>query len=111
LDRPVSVGAQGGKFTVRHLKVYRDTYYTTGSRNNPGAADVPEFGPCDPATWKHIADTPLATYYTQPGHYLCLGDNSPESADSRSWGLVPARLMLGRAVLVYFPFTRVGRIR
>ena len=25
--------------------------------------------------------------------------------------LVPARLMLGRAVLVYFPFTRVGRIR
>ena len=49
--------------------------------------------------------------YVQPGHYLCLGDNSQASSDSRDWGLVPERLMLGRALLVYYPFDRVGRIR
>ena len=42
--------------------------------------------------------------YVQPGHYLCLGDNSPASSDSREWGLVPQRLMLGRALIVYYPF-------
>jgi signal peptidase I len=58
----------------------------------------------------------------QPGHYLCLGDNSPESSDSRQWGAVPERLMLGRALAVYYPFyfpfpplstpvNRVGTIR
>ena len=40
----------------------------------------------------------------QPGHYLCLGDNSTESSDSRDWGAVPERLMLGRALMVYYPF-------
>jgi len=51
------------------------------------------------------------TLYVQPNHYLCLGDNSPESSDSRVWGLVPNRLLLGRALLVYYPFGRAGRIR
>ena len=37
--------------------------------------------------------------------------NSPMSADSRDWGLVPARLMLGRALMVYWPYNRAGAIR
>jgi signal peptidase I len=53
----------------------------------------------------------FATMYVQPGHYLCLGDNSQASADSRDWGLVPERLMLGRALVVYFPLDRIGPIR
>ncbi|NBO93709.1 MAG: hypothetical protein EBV06_15575, partial [Planctomycetia bacterium] len=109
LDRPASLGASGGQFTVRNLKLYRDTYYT--SSRDVGSPDVPGFSPNDPTTWTQVVDTPFTTYYVQPGHYLCLGDNSPKSADSRSWGLVPARLLLGRAVLVYFPFPRVGRIK
>ena len=43
--------------------------------------------------------------------YLVLGDNSPASSDSRTWGTVPQRLMLGRALMVYFPFDRFGPIR
>ncbi len=39
----------------------------------------------------------------QPGHYMCLGDNSAYSSDSREWGVVPERLMLGKAVFVFFP--------
>jgi signal peptidase I len=110
LDRPVSVGAEGAKVKVSKLKVYRDTYYTT-ARTEPRDADVPEFKPDDPQTWDGLAKAPTATYYVQPGHYLCLGDNSPESSDGRSWGLVPRRLLLGRALVVYYPFGRAGLIR
>jgi type IV secretory pathway protease TraF len=53
----------------------------------------------------------LDTYYVQPGHYLCMGDNSSQSSDGRMWGLVPDRLMLGRAVFIFFPFDRIGFIR
>ena len=50
-----------------------------------------------------VSDT-VHTYFVQPGHYLCLGDNSAQSSDGREWGTVPERLMLGRAVFVFAPF-------
>ena len=52
--------------------------------------------------WGPLRELPLRTFYVQPGHYFVLGDNSPESADSRTWGLVPERLVLGKAFLIYF---------
>jgi signal peptidase I len=98
---PASIGVAGGAVSVSNLELWRDTYYT----NSP--------------------DKKTFTLYVQPGHYLCLGDNSPQSSDSRSWdrqdrhdnkgGLVPERLMLGRALLVYWPFwpanNRAGTIK
>ena len=82
IDAPASIGARGPVAAVRGIKLYRDVYYT--------GAD---------------------TYYVQPGHYLCLGDNSAQSSDSRKWGVVPERLMLGKAVFVFFPIDRVGFIK
>ena len=45
--------------------------------------------------------------------YYAMGDNSFNSFDSRYWGPVPERNLLGPATVVYWPFTspRVGRIR
>ncbi len=111
LERPVSIGSRGAKVAVSKLKVYRDTYYTTARGDQPASADVGDFRPMDPATFAAWADAPVSTYYVQPDHYLCLGDNSAESSDGRTWGLVPKRLLLGRALLVYYPFARAGRIR
>jgi signal peptidase I len=45
--------------------------------------------------------------------YYALGDNSRNSLDSRFWGPVPERNLIGPATVVYWPFTshRFGRIR
>jgi signal peptidase I len=40
------------------------------------------------------------------GEYFALGDNSANSADGRYWGTVPGKDVVGRPILVYFPFTR-----
>ncbi len=39
-----------------------------------------------------------------PGHYFCMGDNRPESLDSRYWGFVPRRNIVGRPLFVYWSF-------
>jgi signal peptidase I len=39
------------------------------------------------------------------GNYFAMGDNSPNSADSRMWGLVPQTELVGRAIFIYYPFS------
>jgi signal peptidase I len=40
-----------------------------------------------------------------PGFYYAMGDNSFNSFDSRYWGPVPERNLLGPASVVHWPFT------
>ena len=39
------------------------------------------------------------------GHYFAMGDNSPNSADSRMWGFIPQTEIVGRARFIYYPFS------
>jgi signal peptidase I len=93
VEAPASIGARGPVAKVAGIKLSRDIYYTRGGGEQT-EADI---------------------FYVQPGHYLCLGDNSAQSSDSRRWGAVPERLMLGKAVFVFWPAfphpNRVGFIK
>jgi signal peptidase I len=124
--QPASIGFQGaGAVRVQNLKLWRDTYYTVNVPPEGADAPGPDGRPGywnEPQNWEHpsrwgrkewesLNGLRPRTIYVQPGHYLCLGDNSPESSDGRSWGLVPQRLLLGRAMLVYYPFNRVRVIK
>ena len=107
---PASIGSKGASVKISHVRIWRDTFYTTSESGPDYRVPDREFL-TDPARWDVIRKSRFTTMYVQPKHYLCLGDNSQASADSRNWGLVPERLMLGRALVVYFPLERMGAIR
>jgi signal peptidase I len=44
------------------------------------------------------------------GHYFMMGDNRDNSLDSRYWGFVPDRNIVGRAFLVWMNFSNLKRI-
>ena len=85
--RPVLLGARGVHLTVRNFRLFRDIHYrSTGPNGSHGKA-------------VHLG-------FDQ---YFVLGDNSPNSKDSRFWpdgGAVPAHNLLGKPFLVHVP----GRI-
>ena len=49
--------------------------------------------------------SPEQTFIVPERSYFALGDNSYNSADSRSWGVVPESNVTGKALFVYWPFT------
>jgi len=44
-----------------------------------------------------------------PGRLFVMGDNRAHSADSRSWGYVPTRSVIGRAFLIWWPLKHFGK--
>jgi signal peptidase I len=44
-------------------------------------------------------------------NYFMLGDNRPNSADSRVWGFVPEDELIGEALFIYWPVNRIRWVR
>jgi signal peptidase I len=89
VSAPVLLGARGVVAAVRNFRLYRDVHYTPDGRNGVGGRAV-RLGPAE---------------------YFVLGDNSPQSADSRFWpdrGAVPADRLLGTP---FFAWNRSPRPR
>lgn len=87
-----------GKLDISHVAIFRDIYYTTGDQ---------KYG-------RAIEGNPFTLGKDE---FFVLGDNSPNSSDSRWWqiqgrgnnqkryrtGIVPRDYLVGKAVFVYWP--------
>jgi len=126
-----AIGSSGAGLQVSHLLVLRDVYYTYegGQRNMQAALS----GSLSDDDWicyppenrsKLLALTRDVRAYDQfyfvgkagdPGpsgsstpilqedQFLPLGDNSPLSSDGRVWHFVDRRLLIGKALFIYWP--------
>jgi signal peptidase I len=104
------IGLPGDTLALRNGRVYingvvqNEPYVAKmDGRTSPTQPAPPISGSTISQPWS------LNRPYTVPAHtYFMMGDNRLDSDDSRVWGPVPARDLIGRAFLVYWPVTRLG---
>lgn len=84
----ILLGTVDAAARFERIHVYRDIYYT-----------------CD-------GDYAVrSTFPLGPDEYFALGDNSASSKDSRRWGTIPARNMLGRGFVIFWPIPQIRFIK
>lgn len=65
--------------------------------------------PYVPDEYRDRQALPLET--VPPDNYFVLGDHRSSSNDSRAWGMVPRSNIYGKAVFVYWPLDKMGRLK
>ena len=111
---PVGIAAAGMSAEIGELKLFRDIYYrgTDYLRySNTRLQQSLESVLHDPAAWGEIyarsGEDDRTEIQIPENHYVALGDNSPESADSRLWSpdrkTVPREFLVGKAFFIYWP--------
>ena len=82
-----------------HLKVLEGSVYINGKKQDEPFARLDA----------NCATCNLPREITIPkGYYYMMGDNRGESADSREWGPVPKKWIIGKAFMTYWPPGRIG---
>lgn len=90
------VGLPGDRLSIRQGHVYRN-----------GVRERDRFTkPCE----EHAGCTFAKSFTVPRGDYYMMGDNRPNSLDSRFWGPVPRKWLIGRAFATYWPPSRVGSL-
>ncbi len=85
------IGLPGDVITIHNTTVIvdgvtlNDTFVSAANQGNP------------------FANKRIENMVVPPNDYFVLGDNRGNSSDSRDWGFLPRKNIIGRAALVYWP--------
>ncbi len=65
----------------------------------------------DENVFTNTSGSVLSFPFTVPtGQYFVMGDNRENSSDSRAWGTVPEENIIGESIMVYYPFSHLGKL-
>ena len=81
------IAAEGDQVRISNGKVYRNGQLMDDSFVLPRYRSHEDFGPTD----------------IRPGYYFVMGDHRNNSSDSRDWGEVPKKYILGRVQVRWWP--------
>lgn len=113
--QPVNIAARNTSLSVTNLAVYRDIYYTQGANRTDVSPATLQGDPDSLESWRRRLQLQQPVEFTAgDDEYFMLGDNSPRSSDSRAWegtNYVHRRLLLGRALILYWPVGRWKFVR
>ena len=101
------VGTPGDILQVKGPALFRNGAPITGAEAfDLNAHQVGEYEGYLPTISPHDLVTLEEPYTVPQGTYIGMGDNSDESADSRVWGPMPENALVGKALFIYYPFTK-----
>jgi signal peptidase I len=87
---------------VNEPYVYYKTEFTDGYRDNfPGEPNVHLAGPALDMLTKHVQNGELVV---PPDSVFAMGDNRDRSLDSRYWGFVPRKNIIGKPLIIYWSY-------
>ena len=96
------VGTPGDILEIKEPALWRNGQPITGStafaKNAIREGKYPGYNNTGNLSAMNTVTVPADTYYA-------LGDNSPRSKDSRYWGFIPEKGVVGRPLFIYYPFT------
>jgi len=95
------IGVAGDTISVRNGDVYLNSVKLDESAYL--SSDVRTYGGA------FLQDGQTATI--PQGEYFVLGDNRPDSSDSREWGFVPQADLIGRSFFTYWPLNEMGLVK
>ncbi|MCI0515700.1 signal peptidase I [candidate division KSB1 bacterium] len=119
----------GDDYVIRQLSDYYISYDNYGPVRVPRKGDVIQFPLRNEDEWKaftnlikreknrfsylpgsnqvYINGEPVTSYTVKDDYYFMMGDNRDNSSDSRDWGFLPYRNIVGEALLIYFSWDGV----
>jgi signal peptidase I len=113
--KPVATDAMPEFFDESVMRYFKQYEETLGAKRHrmindddrpafiPGADDFPNRQNCRYSVEGVVCKVP-------DGHYFMMGDNRDNSLDSRYWGFVPDKNIVGKAFFVWMNFGNLGRI-
>ena len=97
------VGTPGDTLEIKDYTLFRNGKPITGT----DAFDKNAQREDDYVGYRNTHDLEIGETMTVPtDQYMALGDNSADSQDSRYWGFISAKEVIGRPIFIYYPFTK-----
>lgn len=98
------IGLPGDKIFIKADEDGRYAVYVNGKKQNENyVMDDYDYIPC--------SENMYCGPFTVPkGEYFMLGDNRGNSQDSRFWGFLPDDRVVGRAIFLFWPLTRMKNL-